>query len=275
MFANGLTEEEMAYLAESAPDINTVELPPAEAFGPHAKEAARLYAELDAATDAWAEFDAEHAELLEPNWKDVARQRDKALGAEALAAGKDPLKAPSVLAEWAANRDRIMGAAGVLVRQVNAAYARLRAFTAEHRGTVRDHIRAEFEAAETAYAEAAAQMYRVRNTYGAALQRVYWVDAFSAGASVGPFPSSDSATPRGPQDSELRDLRYSDQNALPGMAEIKAVRTLVDGRYFRGLYQTVPVKGALMVDAIDTETGERVHVGEDSVRVANGRYVRL
>ncbi|WP_055585973.1 hypothetical protein [Peterkaempfera griseoplana] len=265
MRASALTDEEIAYLAEGAPEINTSELPPAEAFGPHAEEAARIYAELDSAVEAWAEFDAEWAELLDPNWRKIARARDKAAGAQARRQGKDPLEVPSVLDDWASKRDRIMGAAEVLVSEVNSAYMGLRAFALKHRDEILINVRVDFESAEAAYADAAAEMYRVRNKYGAALQRVYWAGAFGTGRQVGPYPNADSITPVGPGGSDLHDLYFTDRPPFPGAAEIKTVRSAIGDA----------VEGAFMVDAIDTETGERVRLSESSVRSTSGRYVRL
>ncbi|MFY3807706.1 hypothetical protein, partial [Escherichia coli] len=64
----------------------------------------------DKAYDAFVDFEGDHADLLQSNWRDMLRAQDEAAGRAAIVEGKDPLSVPSALEDASVKRPRIIGA---------------------------------------------------------------------------------------------------------------------------------------------------------------------
>lgn len=127
-----------------------------------------LQAQRDTAYERWETFYDEHAALLSDGWESTFEARDTVAAAEAVAAGKDPLKLKSELAAARDRRPRVVGAARELARAANAAD---RALVRAWRDAVADlaPVAADrLQAAADAYADAYRAFLDARQSFGAA-----------------------------------------------------------------------------------------------------------
>ncbi|MGW7618195.1 hypothetical protein ACWGLG_20595 [Streptomyces antimycoticus] len=150
----------------------------------------------DKAYDAFVDFEGDHAELLQSNWREVLRAKDEAAGRAAIAEGKDPLSVPSALEDASVKRPRIIGALRALR---DAAVTADRALTR----AVRRELPAIGELVEPDVAAAAEEYIRLhreaeaaRQRYGAKLSLRSWVTDWSKLGLMTDFVESQEAAPR-------------------------------------------------------------------------------
>jgi hypothetical protein len=154
------------------PDVTLT--PPLELLATHAPDVAALVRERDAAHDAYEDFIADHDDILSEAWERIAAAADKAAGAEAVRAGRDPLKLASQVEKVRALRPRMVGAANELAQQVNSADRKVRAAMRAAAASLAPVFGADVADTEAAYTEAHSALQRAREAYGKALARRKW-----------------------------------------------------------------------------------------------------
>ncbi|MGW5690871.1 hypothetical protein ACWEWX_07865, partial [Streptomyces asiaticus] len=115
------------------------------------------------------DFESEHHGLLSDQWEAAYEARDILAAAEAVTAGKDPLKIKSELAEARDLRPRIVGAARALVKDVRAKDAALAAAFRKHVGELAPAAAQRLQEAAKAYQEAHSALMTARAAFGAAV----------------------------------------------------------------------------------------------------------
>ncbi|MFD0033705.1 hypothetical protein ACFVJK_36825 [Streptomyces sp. NPDC127172] len=175
----------------------------------------------DKAYDAFVDFEADYAELLQSNWRDFLRAKDEAAGRAAIVDGKNPLSVPSALEEAETKRPRIIGALRALR---DAAMAADRALVA----AVRKELPAIAELAEAGVSSAADEYIRLqreadaaRQAYGAKLLIRSWVTDWAVLGLRTDFHDHSAATPRVASGGEVVDI--DGRPVQRGAAEVKAV----------------------------------------------------
>ncbi|MFB7311472.1 hypothetical protein [Streptomyces sp. NPDC056192] len=138
------------------------------------KAAQKLHDTREAAYDAWADADAQYAELTDSNWETNAIEQDKAAGRQAAADGVDPLSLPSALDAARSARPRVLGALQALsIETGRTDRALVTAVRAEMPSLV-SKIEQRITAAEAEYIAAQDAANAARARYGAALLGRHW-----------------------------------------------------------------------------------------------------
>lgn len=157
----------------AAPNVTI--LPPADLL----PEVVRPLLEArEAAYERWADFDADHAELLSESWESTYEAKDIVAAAEAVAVGKDPLKVKSALEEARTIRPRVVGAYRELVRAVNAADRALVREFRQHVDSLAPAAAADLQATAKAYEEAHRALLAAREEFGRAVAFRQYVRAW-------------------------------------------------------------------------------------------------
>ncbi|WP_107644891.1 hypothetical protein [Streptomyces sp. Ru87] len=146
-------------------DVSRTILPADDLLPDHVRD---LQAQRDAAYDAWETFADEHRALLSDRWEETFEARDIVAAAEAVSAGKDPLKLKSELAAARDRRPRVIGAARELARAANAADRALVQAWKRSVASLAPVAAERLEAAAEAYADAYRAFIDARQSFGAA-----------------------------------------------------------------------------------------------------------
>ncbi|MEU7313304.1 hypothetical protein [Streptomyces sp. NPDC007083] len=185
-------------------------LPPADLLPESVRP---LLEDRDAAYDRWSDFDAEHAPLLSESWEAAYEARDIVAAAEAVAAGKDPMKVKSALVDARDRRPRVIGAFRELVKAVNVADRALVQEYRKHVNALAPVAAAGLQSTAKAYEDAHRALLEARAAFGRATAFRRYVRAWQGSGSPD-FSDSGSvptlASGMAP-------------NAEPGLAEVREV----------------------------------------------------
>ncbi|MGW5233954.1 hypothetical protein ACWEQU_17055 [Streptomyces nodosus] len=142
------------------------------------------------------DFEADHADLLQSNWRDTLRDQDEAAGRAAIANGQDPLSVPSALEGAELKRPRIIGALRApRDAAITADRALVRAIRREL-PAIADLVEPDVTAAAEEYIRLQREADAARQRYGAKLTLRSWVTDWSKLGLEKDFWETQEADPR-------------------------------------------------------------------------------
>ncbi|MEV0256392.1 hypothetical protein AB0H82_19280 [Streptomyces sp. NPDC050732] len=222
----------------------------------------------DKAYDAFADFDSDHAELLQGNWQDVLRAQDEAAGRAAIQDGQDPLNVPSVLEEATLKRPRIIGALRALRDAAMTADRALVTALRRELPAIAALIEPDVTAAAEEYIRIQREADAARERYGAKLRLRSWVTEWSVLGLRPDFVDTQAAAPRTasgavavdmdrrPVDRGAAEVRVIDESydAVRGPGPKVAVRSKTNGNVLElDADQAAALVGSGAAEYIDQE----------------------
>ncbi|MFD9440014.1 hypothetical protein [Streptomyces sp. NPDC060001] len=175
----------------------------------------------DKAYDAFVDFEGDHAELLQSNWRDVLRAKDEAAGHTAIMEGKDPLGVPSALEDATMKRPRIIGAVRALRDAVMAADRALVSAVRRELPAIAALVEPDVTAAAEEYIKLQREADAARQRYGAKLALRSWITDWTILGLRTDFHDQPEATPRTASNSPAQDIHGRPVDR--GAAEVRAI----------------------------------------------------
>ncbi|MCX4832835.1 hypothetical protein OG746_29300 [Streptomyces sp. NBC_01016] len=203
----------------------------------------KLVDDRDKAYDAFVDFESDHAELLQSNWRDMLRAQDEAAGRAAIVDGQDPLSVPSAMEDAETKRPRIIGALRALRDAAMTADRALVAAVRRELPAIAALVEPDVATAAEEYIKLQREADAARQRYGAKLTLRSWVTDWSKLGLRTDFVERQEATPTqasgglavdvygNPVDRGAAEVRVIDESygAVRGPGPKVAVRSTTNG----------------------------------------------